>query len=67
VIVGGLFAAVAIVLTMLGLWRANNLSLRNALLAVALCGGAWGLVSWAIASAVVQVEEDSASRHDEDD
>jgi hypothetical protein len=66
VIVGCVFAVVAVVLTLVGLGRAHNLSLRNVLLAVVLCGGIWGLVSWAIATAVVQVEEDVASRGDKD-
>ncbi|MGQ9492360.1 MAG: hypothetical protein ACUVR2_01180 [Anaerolineae bacterium] len=61
------FAILAIVLTLVGLWRADNLSLRNTLLAIVLCGGTWGLVSWAIATAVVQVEEDVASRKKPDD
>jgi hypothetical protein len=62
--VGGFFAALAIILTLAGLWRQDNLSLRNILLAVFLCGGAWGLVSWAIATAMAHVEEDVASRRD---
>jgi len=64
--VGLFFAALAVVLTLLGLWRANNLSLRNVLLGIALGGGTWGLVSWAIATAAAQVEEDVASRGDRD-
>ncbi|MBC7232749.1 MAG: hypothetical protein H5T68_05860 [Chloroflexi bacterium] len=60
--VGLFFAVLAILLTIVGLWRAQNLSLRNILLAIALCGGTWGLVSWAIATAAVQVEEDVAAR-----
>lgn len=64
VIVGVFFAVLAIVLTLLGLWRAHNLSLRNVLLAIVLCGGTWGLISWAIAAAVAQVEEDVAARED---
>jgi hypothetical protein len=64
--VGLFFAALAVFLTLLGLWRAHNLSLRNVLLGIALCGGTWGLVSWAIAAAAAQVEEDVASRGDED-
>lgn len=62
VMVGLFFAVLAILLTIVGLWRAQNLSLRNILLAIALCGGTWGLVSWAIATAAVQVEEDVAAR-----
>jgi hypothetical protein len=61
VLIGGAFAVLAVVLTLLGLWRAHNLSLRNIGLALLLCGGTWGLVSWAIATVVVQVEEDVAS------
>jgi hypothetical protein len=61
-VIGGCFAALAIVLTVAGLWREDNLSLRNILLGVVLCGGTWGLVSWAIATAVVEVDEDVASR-----
>ncbi len=67
VLVGGFFAALAIVLTLLGLWRAHNLSPQNILLAIMLCGGVWGLISWAVATAVVQVEEDVASGSDERD
>ncbi len=64
IIVGTCFAVLAIVLTLVGLWREDNLSLRNIVLGIVLCGGTWGLVSWAIASAVVQVDEDVASRRD---
>jgi uncharacterized membrane protein (DUF4010 family) len=64
--VGAFFAALAIVLSIAGLWREHNLTLRNAALAIVLGGGTWGLISWAIASAVQQVEEDVASRRDRD-
>jgi hypothetical protein len=67
VLIGAVFAFLAVVLTLLGLWRAHNLSLRNIVLALLLCGGTWGLVSWAIATVVVQVEEDVASGKDIDD
>ena len=67
VIVGTFFAALAIVLTFVGLWREHNLTLRNIVLGIVLCGGTWGLVSWAIATAVVQVEEDVASGEGRDD
>jgi len=63
--IGAFFAALAIILTLIGLWRQDNLSLRSILLAVFLCGGGWGLVSWAIATAAVHVEEDVASRRDQ--
>jgi hypothetical protein len=67
VLIAGVFALLAVVLTLLGLWRDHNLSLRNVVLALLLCGGTWGLVSWAIATVVVQVEEDVASGKDIDD
>ena len=67
IIVGAFFAILAIVLTLVGLWRQDNLSLRNVVLGVVLCGGSWGLVSWAIAAAAVQVEEDVSSNEGEDD
>lgn len=66
VIVGGFFATLAIVMTLVGLWREDNLTLRNIVLGIVLSGGTWGLVSWAIATAVVQVEEDVAARRDKD-
>ena len=62
--VGLFFALLAIVLSVVGLARANNLSLRNLALVLVLCGGVWGVVSWAIAVAVVQVEEDVAAEED---
>lgn len=65
-LVGIFFAALAIVLTLVGLWREGNLSLRNILLGTVLGGGTWGLISWAISTAVVQVEEDLSSRGGED-
>jgi len=64
--VGACFAVLAIVLTVAGLWREDNLSLRNVVLGIVLCGGTWGLISWAITTAVVQVEEEVASRRHKD-
>jgi len=66
IVIGAGFAALAIVLTLAGLWRESNLSLRNVILGIVLCGGTWGLVSWAIATTVVQVDEDVASGRHED-
>ena len=63
--VGLFFAALAIVLSVVGLVRANNLSLRNLAIVLVLCGGVWGVISWAIATAVVQVEEDVAAEEKE--
>jgi len=59
--VGLFFALLAVALSLLGLARENNLSLQNIALAVVLGGGVWGVVSWAIATAVVEVEEDVAA------
>ncbi len=61
IIVGVFFALVAVILTVVGLWREDNLSLRNAVLGIVVGGGSWGLISWAVASAAAQVEEDVAS------
>jgi len=66
VVVGACFAVLAIVLTLVGLWREDNLSLRNVALGIALGGGTWGLVSWAITTAVVQVEEEVALGRNKD-
>ena len=66
VLVALLFAALGIGLSVAGLWRDHNLSLRNIVLAVFFGGFVWGLISWAIATAVVHVEEDVASGEDED-
>ena len=65
VTVGLFFALLAIVLSLVGLGRAHNLSLRNIALAIVLGGGTWGVISWAIATAVVEVEEDVAGRSDQ--
>lgn len=65
VAVGLCFALLAIVLSLVGLGREHNLSLRNIALAIVLGGGVWGLISWAIATAVVQVEEDVAAQEDD--
>ena len=64
--VGIFFASLAIVMSIVGLGRDNNLSLRNLALAVLLGGGSWGLISWAIASAVVAVEEDLPGKGTDD-
>ena len=64
--VGIAFAVLATVLSLIGLARSHNLTLRNAVLAAVVGGGAWGLVSWAIASAVVDVQDDVESGRDED-
>ncbi|MBC7263543.1 MAG: hypothetical protein H5T64_04195 [Chloroflexi bacterium] len=65
--VGLFFALVAIILSLIGLIRDSNLSLQNFVLVVLISGGSWGLVSWAIAQAVVDVDRDVAERKPDDD
>ena len=64
--VGLFFGLLAIVLSLVGLGRAGNLSVYNAALAVVLGGGVWGLISWAIATAAVDVEEEDLSPRPEE-
>ncbi len=56
--VGVFFGLLAIGLSLVGLGRAGNLSLRNAALAIVLGGGVWGVIAWAIATAAVDAEEE---------
>ena len=59
--VGLICAALGIILALIGIVRGNvppnPLSITLALL---ISGGAWGVVSWAVATAVVDVEGDVA-------
>ncbi len=61
--VGLVFALVAMILAVVGIIRgivpANPLSIFLALL---ISGGSWGLVSWAVATAAVDVERDIAEQ-----
>lgn len=61
--VGLFFALVAMILAVVGIVRgivpANPLSIFLALL---ISGGSWGLVSWAVATAAVDVERDIAEQ-----
>ena len=66
--IGLIFAAIAIVMAVIGLIResaTNPVPLRGVLIAIVIPGGTWGLVSWAIATAVVEVERDVAAREEE--
>ena len=57
--VGLAFAIIAIVMALIGLLRGSSttpLTARSILMAVLISGGTWGVVSWAIATAVVEVE-----------
>lgn len=67
--IGLVFAAVGILLTVIGVFRdpttpVNAWSLGMGAL---ISGGTWGLVSWAIATAAVEVERDVAEAKSEDD
>jgi hypothetical protein len=66
--VGLAFAIVAIVMALIGLLRGSSttpLTARSIMMAVLISGGTWGVVSWAIATAVVEVEQDVANVEDE--
>ena len=67
--IGLVCAAAGILLTIIGIFRdpttpVNAWSLGMGAL---ISGGTWGLVSWAIATAAVEVERDVAEAESEDD
>jgi hypothetical protein len=67
--IGLVCAAIGILLTIIGIFRdpttpVNAWSLGMGAL---ISGGTWGLVSWAIATAAVEVERDVAEAESEDD
>ena len=65
--VGLAFALIAIVMAVVGLVRGAStapLTVRSMLMAVLISGGTWGIISWAIATAVVEVERDVAEAED---
>ena len=62
--VGLAFALIAIVMALVGLLKGSSttpLSVRSIVMALAISGGTWGVVSWAIATAVGEVEQDVAA------
>jgi hypothetical protein len=65
--VGLFFALLAIVMSVVGLVRdpTTPVTIRSLFIATVISGGTWGIVSWAIATAIVDVEEDVASREDD--
>jgi hypothetical protein len=66
--VGLIFALIAIVMAVVGLVRGSDtapLTVRSVAMAVVISGGTWGLISWAIATAVVEVERDVANVEDD--
>ena len=59
--VGLICAALGMVLAVVGIIRGNvPLNPVSILLALLISGGSWGVVSWAVATAVVDVERDLA-------
>jgi multisubunit Na+/H+ antiporter MnhE subunit len=61
--IGIFFGGLAIVMAVVGLVRGSAtapLTARSLIMAIIISGGTWGLVSWAIATAAVDVERDVA-------
>jgi len=61
--IGLFFGGLAIVMAVVGLVRGSAtapLTARSLIMAIIISGGTWGLVSWAIATAAVEVERDVA-------
>jgi hypothetical protein len=59
--VGLICAALGVVLAIVGIIRGNvPLNPLSIFLALLISGGSWGVVSWAVATAVVDVEHDIA-------
>ncbi|MDQ7029648.1 MAG: hypothetical protein Q9O62_07660 [Ardenticatenia bacterium] len=58
--IGLSFALLAIVLSLFGIFRNPEISVtwRTIFVAVVIGGGVWGLIAWAIATAIVDVEEE---------
>ncbi len=68
--IGIFFGAIAILMAVVGMIKNAGdtpLTVRSLLTAVVISGGVWGLVSWAIATAAVEVEKDVAARNNEQD
>jgi len=59
--VGLICAALGIILAVVGIIRGNvPLNAASILLALLISGGSWGVVSWAVTTAAVDVERDLA-------
>ncbi len=56
-------AAVAVALTLAGLWRGGLFTWRNILIGATLGGGTWGIITWAIVHTLYLVEEDGQDGH----
>lgn len=66
--VGIFFAVLAIVLSLSGIIRNPDIdfNVRTFFIATVIAGGTWGLISWAIAEAIVDVESDIAEQENVD-
>ncbi len=63
--VGLIFAAAGIALAVVGIARGNvPLNPLSIFLALIISGGSWGVISWAIATAAVDVEHDIAEEEE---
>ncbi len=63
--VGLAFALIAIVLTVVGqLRQPDSITFRSLVMGILIGGGSWGLVSWAIAYAAWDVENELAGGED---
>jgi RsiW-degrading membrane proteinase PrsW (M82 family) len=62
--IGLVFATVAVLLSIAGILRnpATPMTLQSVLVATLISGLTWGLIAWAIATAVVDVEDDIEER-----
>jgi hypothetical protein len=68
--VGIFFGGLAIVMSVVGLIKGSAtapLTARSLIMAIIISGGTWGLVSWAIATAAVDVERDVAEAEKADE
>jgi hypothetical protein len=64
--IGLIVAALGVALAIVGIIRGTvPLNPISIFLALSISGGSWGVVSWAIATAVVDVERDLAEAGDE--
>jgi hypothetical protein len=67
--IGLVFAAVGILLTVIGILRdpTTPINAWSLGMGVLISGGTWGVVSWAIATAAVEVERDVAEAEHEEE
>jgi len=67
--IGLVCAAIGILLTIIGIFRdpTTPVTAWSLGMGALISGGTWGLVSWAIATAAVEVERDVAEAENQDD